>query len=39
MDCGYGMRIFLFGGIMGLVTSLILNKRDTTISHRRFKSD
>jgi DMSO reductase anchor subunit len=38
-DCGYGMRVFLFGGVMGFLSSLMLNKRNTTINHRRFKSD
>jgi hypothetical protein len=45
-DCGYGMRIFLFAGCMGLFSSLILGKiinnigkKSTTINHIRFISD
>jgi hypothetical protein len=38
-DCGYGMRIFLFGGCMGIVSSFILNKKETTVAHRRYMSD
>jgi hypothetical protein len=36
--CGFGMRIFLFGGCMGLCSSLILGKGDTTKAHSRFRS-
>lgn len=38
-DCGYGMRIFLFGGFFGLFSSLILGKKSTTVQHPRFMSD
>jgi len=38
-DCGFGMRIFLFGGFMGLISSLILAKKETTVIHTRFISD
>jgi hypothetical protein len=37
-DIGYGMRIFLFGGCFGLFASLILGKRNLTITHKNFKS-
>jgi hypothetical protein len=37
-DTGYGMRIFIFGGIMGLISSVILAKKDTTINHPRYMS-
>ncbi len=26
-DCGFGMRIFLFGGFFGLIAGLVLSKR------------
>lgn len=38
-DCGYGMRIFLFGGFFGLISSLILGKKSTTVVHPRYMSD
>lgn len=38
-DCGFGMRIFLFGGCLGLFASLVLGKKKTTISHPKFMSD
>lgn len=38
-DCGFGMRIFLYGGCLGLFASLILGKKNTTLAHPRFLSD
>ena len=38
-DCGFGMRIFLFAGVFGIVMSAILGKRDTTVLHENFKSE
>lgn len=32
-DCGFGMRIFLFAGVFGIVMSGLLGKRDTTVLH------
>lgn len=32
------MRIFLFGGFMGIISSLILARKDTTINHPRYMS-
>ena len=37
-DIGYGMRVFLFGGMMGLFASLILGRKDTTYRHYHYKS-
>ena len=38
-DCGFGMRVFLFGGCFGLFSSIILNKRTTTVLHPKFRSE
>lgn len=38
-DCGYGMRVFVFGGVLGLTSSLILFKRETTEDHPKYISD
>lgn len=38
-DCGYGMRIFLFGGCLGLFSSLLLGKKQTTLLHPKFMSE
>lgn len=38
-DCGFGMRIFLFGGFFGLLCSTILGKKITTAVHPLFKSE
>lgn len=32
------MRIFIFGGIMGLISSIILGKKDTTLNNPRYMS-
>jgi len=37
-DTGYGMRIFVFGSFLGLIISLILGKKDTTVNHIRYIS-
>lgn len=37
-DCGFGMRVFLFAGIMGRLTAFLLGKKDTTINHSGFYS-
>lgn len=37
-DIGYGMRIFLFGGMMGLFSSLVLGRKNTTVQHVHYKS-
>lgn len=37
-DIGYGMRIFLFGSIVGIVSSLILGRKDTTVDHPYYMS-
>lgn len=37
-DIGYGMRIFLFGSTLGIVASLILGRKDTTIDHHQYRS-
>lgn len=37
-DIGYGMRIFIFGSVLGIVSSCILGKKDTTIHHYYYKS-
>lgn len=37
-DTGFGMRIFIFGSFMGLISSIILGKKETTIGHRRYMS-
>jgi hypothetical protein len=38
-DTGYGMRIFIYGGMMGFISSLILWKRDTTVDHKKYFSN
>lgn len=38
-DNGYGMRIFLFGSSMGIITSLILGKREKTAQHPEYTTD
>ena len=37
-DIGFGMRIFLFGGVLGFIASLLLGKRETTMNHPRYMS-
>lgn len=37
-DTGYGMRIFLFGGVMGLFASILLGRKETTVNHPRYIS-
>jgi len=37
-DVGFGMRIFLFAGVMSLVVALLLGRKDTTINHAGFYS-
>ena len=37
-DIGYGMRIFIFGSAMGLISSCILGRKDTTIDHHQYRS-
>lgn len=38
-DNGYGMRIFLFGSVLGLVSSRILGKKEETRSHKNYYSE
>ena len=38
-DTGYGMRILLFGSFLGLVSTCILGKKETTLNHPRYKSE
>jgi hypothetical protein len=35
-DCGYGMRTFLYGGALGLVSSIVLWRRKTTLDHEGY---
>lgn len=37
-DIGYGMRIFIFGSLMGLISSIILGRRNTTSDHYYYRS-
>lgn len=37
-DQGFGMRGFLFGGILGLILTLIIGKKDISSSHPNFSS-
>lgn len=37
-DIGFGMRIFIFGSFMGLISSCILGRSETTVNHRSYKS-
>lgn len=37
-DIGYGLRIFLYGSFLGLLSALILGKRESTINHIHFNS-
>ena len=39
-DVGYGMRIFLFGGFLGLISSVILasGRKAQTINHQKYSS-
>lgn len=37
-DTGYGMRVFLFGGVMGFFASLVQGRKDTTINSPRYIS-
>ena len=37
-DVGFGMRVFLYGSFMALLSSLMLNKRDTTHNHEDYRS-
>jgi len=37
-DTGYGMRIFLFGGMMGFFASFLLGRKETTVNHARYLS-
>ena len=38
VDNGFGMRGFLFGGLLGLFISLILGKKEETAGHKKFRS-
>lgn len=38
-DCGFGMRLFLFAGIMGLISALVLGRKDTTVNHGGYYSN
>ena len=38
IDNGFGMRGFLFGGLLGLIISLVIGKKPETLQHDRFKS-
>ena len=37
-DIGFGMRIFVFGSFLGLVSSCFLGRSDTTFEHHQYKS-
>lgn len=37
-DVGYGMRVFLFGGMMGFVASFIQGRKETTFNSPRYIS-
>lgn len=37
-DTGFGMRIFIFGAFAGLISSIILGKKDTTINNIKYMS-
>lgn len=37
-DNGYGFRIFLFGSVTGIISSLLLGKRESTKQHQNFYS-
>lgn len=38
-DCGFGMRIFLFAGVMSLVISNFLGRKETTVAHAGYYSN
>lgn len=38
LDNGYSVRAFAFGGALGLISSLILGKRDSTVKNNNFRS-
>lgn len=37
-DNGFGCRIFLFGSIVGVVMSILLGKKETTVAHPSYRS-
>lgn len=37
-DNGYPSRAFAYGGMLGLIASLVLNKRDKTLNNNNFRS-
>lgn len=37
-DSGYGMRIFLYGAFVGLISTVLLDRRQTTVNHIRYMS-
>ena len=37
-DTGFGMRIFVYGAMMGLISSVILGRKNTTVGHTRYMS-
>jgi ammonia channel protein AmtB len=37
-DSGYPSRAFAYGGMLGLVSSIVLNKRDKTVNNPNFRS-
>lgn len=37
-DVGFGMRIFIYGGFVGLISGLILGRKETTVNHPRYMS-
>lgn len=37
-DSGFGMRIFVFGPIMGMISACCLGRRDLTLNHPNYRS-
>jgi len=37
-DCGYGMRLFLFAGVMSAISAVILARKETTVNHAGYYS-
>jgi hypothetical protein len=33
-DAGYGLRILIFGSMMGIISAFMLGRRETTYEHR-----
>jgi hypothetical protein len=38
-DNGFGCRVFVFGSVLGWISTLLLDRRETTVRHTSYKSE